>query len=416
MVLEVRDVTAEKRIEREREALLASERAARADAERASRIKDEFVATLSHELRTPLNAIQGFAQLLRRTSARTPEKIDHGLDVIERNARLLGQLISDLLDVSRIVAGKIRLEPAPLALASAVETALEGLRAAADQKGVAIRASLDDTDAAVLGDAGRLVQVVSNLVSNAVKFTPRGGHVDVALTAADGRAVIAVTDDGQGIDPEFLPHIFDRFRQADASTARRHGGLGLGLSIVKHLVELHGGGVRAESLGIGRGARFVVELPLLEDGASARAPRSRTAVRAGAAPLAGVRVLVVEDEPDAREIARRVLEESGAAVTAVASAGEALASLAVLPPDVLVSDIGMPEMDGYELIRRVRAGVPAAAHDVPAIALTAFARPEDRARALGAGFSAHAAKPLEPALLVAMVARLSARVRRAAAV
>ncbi|MFT3764825.1 MAG: ATP-binding protein [Minicystis sp.] len=398
------DRTEQKRIEREREALLESERAARAEAERASRMKDEFVATVSHELRTPLNAILGFSQLLRRPSMRAPEKLDHGLDVVERNARLLAQLISDLLDVSRIVSGKVRLEPAPMALSSAVETALDGLRAAAEAKGLTLAASLPREDAPVLGDAGRLVQVVSNLVSNAVKFTPRGGHVRVSLTRAAGCAELEVADDGQGIPSEFLPHIFDRFRQADASTARRHGGLGLGLSIVKHLVELHGGAVRAESDGLGRGARFTVALPLLDDGADLPDSRDVRAAVSDRAILAGVRVLVVEDEPDAREMALRVLEESGAAVRTAASAAEALAAIDAARPDVLVSDIGLPEMDGYELIRRVRAGAPA--RDVPAIALTAFARPEDRTRALGAGFQSHVTKPLEPSALVATVARL----------
>jgi PAS domain S-box-containing protein len=409
--LVVTDLTERKAIEREREALLTSERAARGEAERASRMKDEFVATLSHELRTPLNAIQGWAQLLRRCSTRPPEKVEHGLDVIDRNARLLAQLISDLLDVSRIVSGKIRLEPGPVALSAVVETALEGLRAAAEAKGVSLSATIGPDESPIIGDAGRLVQVVSNLASNAIKFTPRGGHVELTLSYATDRAILAVTDDGQGIEPEFLPHIFDRFRQADASIARRHGGLGLGLSIVKHLVELHGGAVRAESPGKGGGARFVVELPLPaagEEPVGASAGLG-AAARGSGAILAGIRVLVVEDEPDAQEIALRMLEESGASASGASSAAEALAALESAQPDVLVSDIGLPEVDGYELIRRVRTGAPPPACDVPAVALTAFARPEDRARALGAGFQAHVPKPVEPGILVTTVAKLARR-------
>jgi PAS domain S-box-containing protein len=400
LLLEVRDITAQARAAEEREALLASERAARAQAERASRAKDEFVATLSHELRTPLNAIVGFTHLARRPG-QGPVQAARALEVIERNASLLTQIISDLLDVSRIVTGKLSLEIAPVELGPVIEAALTSIAGPAEAKGVTLHADLREPSTVVRGDAFRLQQVVWNLVSNAIKFTPPGGRVDVSLSARDTRAEVVVSDTGQGMDPAFVPCLFERFRQADASSTRRHGGLGLGLSIVKHLVELHGGEVRAASDGPGRGARFTVVLP------RSAAPLSAGAApaRAADAPLAGARVLVVEDEPDAQELVKRLLEEQGARVVTASSAGEALAAVEERPPDVMISDIGMPGMDGYELIRRVRAN--AAAHDVPAVALTAYARPEDRTRALESGYQAHLAKPVVPAELLATVARLA---------
>jgi PAS domain S-box-containing protein len=411
IVLEVRDVTEQQRGEREREMLLESERIARGEAERASRLKDEFVATLSHELRTPLNAILGFAQLLRCTSP-DPEKLARGLSIIERNTRLLNELISDLLDVSRIVSGKIRLTPVPLDLLAVIEAGLDGPRAAAEAKGVTLTVAVGPLRAPVLGDAGRLAQVISNLASNAIKFTPAGGRVEVMLARRAGRAEIVVSDTGQGIAPEFLPSVFERFRQADASAARRHGGLGLGLSIVKHLVELHGGSVRAESEGVGKGATFTVSLPLQREASRDDGQREEP-LRWEAPELAGARVLVVDDEPDAREIARRVLEECGAEIVVAASAIEALDALRAHHPDLLVCDIGMPGLDGYELMRRIRAELAPPDRDVPAVALTAFARASDRDRALDAGFSAHVAKPLEPVELLTTVAALArARLRR----
>ena len=401
-----RDVTKEKQAEIERAFLLESERAARAEAERASRMKDEFLATLSHELRTPLNAILGWAQLVQRPGIR-PEQLAKGLAVIERNTHLQAQLINDLLDVSRIVAGKIHVELEPTQLAPVVEAAIEACRAAAEAKGVTLRGPRDPARVAVRGDPARLQQIVWNLVSNAIKFTPNGGRVEVSLRKEGRCVVIAVEDTGQGIAPEFLPFMFERFRQADSSMARQHGGLGLGLSIVKRLVELHGGVVRAESEGLGRGARFLVELPCeasersrmtsrLPPSAPANDPRN----------LQGVAVLVVDDEADSRELVKRVLEEYEAVVCTAASAAEALDVSASRTIDLVVSDIGMPGMDGYALLRELRARCDGDGKKVVAVAVTAFARPEDRERALAAGYRAHLAKPFEPSELVSLLAGL----------
>ncbi|MFT3770002.1 MAG: PAS domain S-box protein [Minicystis sp.] len=396
LLLEVRDITVEARIAAEREMLLDSERAARAEVERESRAKDEFVAMLSHELRTPLNAVLGWSALARRP-AQTAEQRQKALEIVERNGRLLAQIIADLFDVSRVVSGKLHVELGPVDLPATVEAALDAVRSAAEAKGIALGAFIADGDTIVLGDAARLQQVVWNLVSNAIKFTPRGGHVEVSLARRSHAIELSVSDTGQGIEAEFLPYVFDRFRQAEASLARRHGGLGIGLAIVRHLVELHGGTVRAESAGRGAGARFVVELPLQPAllGAAASAPPP-------SCKLTGTRILVVDDEPDAKELVKRLLEEQGASVTTASSAAEALDALAAGPLDALVSDIGMPGMDGYEMMRRVRAGT--VAREVPAVAVTAYARPEDRARALGAGFQAHVSKPVEPTEMLAAVA------------
>jgi PAS domain S-box-containing protein len=337
-VIDIRDVTLQKQAERDRETLLGSERAARAEAERASRLKDDFVATMSHELRTPLNAILGWAQLLR-SAPQDAQKQARGIEVIERNARVQIQLIGDLLDVSRIARGKMHLEHAAVDLAATVLTALEELHGAAAAKGVALTTALAAPGAPVIGDAFRLMQVVSNLVSNAIKFTPAGGRVEVVLERRGACAELSVSDTGQGIAPDFLPCLFERFRQADASAARQHGGLGLGLSIVKSLVELHGGRVRAESEGLGKGARFVVSLPL-QRAPGALAPGPIDGAASYTLPrLEGVRVLVVDDEPDAREIAQRVLEDCDAAVITASSAAEALSALRATQPDVVVSDI-----------------------------------------------------------------------------
>ena len=407
-VYEARDLTEQARIAREREELLDSERAARAVAEKASRVKDDFVATLSHELRTPLHAIQGWTGLLRRPAAQTPNKIGHGLDVIERNTRQLSDLIADLLDVSRIASGKLHVERAPVDLEQALDTALDGARSSAAAKGVALRAKWGAPGATVLGDETRLVQVISNLLSNAVKFTPQGGWVEVETKVEGGYACVIVSDSGEGIAQEHLPHVFDRFRQADSSSTRQHGGLGLGLAIVKHLVELHGGCVHAESAGLGRGARFVVELPL----ANRQAPSRREGEDLCATQsLAGVQLLLVEDDDDAREVIQRILEERGAVVRSVASAPEAFGVLDEARPDVLVSDIGLPGTDGYDLMRTLRANEGPLARPLPSVALTAFARPEDRQRALDAGFSLHLSKPLEPRTLVAAVSRLAEEAR-----
>jgi PAS domain S-box-containing protein len=416
----LRDVTERKRIERElqellaeRNQLLASERAARSEAERLSTSKDEFLALLSHELRTPLNAILGWTQILRSGSLAS-SNLEKGLGVIERNVRAQTQLVDDLLDMSRIISGQMRLEVQPVMPYAFVQGAIESARPAADARGVRLEATLDPAAGPVSGDANRLQQVVWNLISNAIKFTPRGGHVQVIFERVNSNIEICVADSGIGIQPDFLPHIFERFRQADATTTREHGGLGLGLSIVKHIVELHGGTVVANSDGEGQGATFRVRLPVAvsrwNPNRSHEHPRSsqRLAVPFVNADLSNLVVLVVDDDPDSRDLLHRLLSDCGATVTAAASAAEALAATDNQRPDLLISDIGMPEIDGYQLLRSLRAN-----SDVrfPAIALTAFARSEDRTRALLAGFVAHVSKPVEPAELIATVAAVSGRVR-----
>ncbi|WP_437564894.1 hybrid sensor histidine kinase/response regulator [Sorangium sp. So ce542] len=407
------DVTAERLAEEERQKLLESERAARDEAERVSRVKDDFVATLSHELRSPINAILGWARILR---GRTPEPqaLARGLEVIERNARLQADMVSELLDMSRIVSGKLRLDVQPVDLPAVLQGALEAVKLAAEAKGLTVVSRVEPEPLSLKGDPARLQQVAWNLLSNAAKFTPAGGRIDVALRRAGAHAELSVCDTGPGIAPQFLPHLFERFRQADASSTRKHGGLGIGLSIVKHLVELHGGTVQVASPGEGRGATFTVKLPLAgispqAPGATQRPPAAR-AEPAAASPadeLTGVRVLVVDDQPDAREVAQRVLEDCAARVTTAGSAAEAVAMLERERPDVLVSDLGMPGEDGFQLIRRVRDLDPARGGATPAVALSALARAEDRARALGAGYQAHVAKPLDPAELVGVVAALA---------
>jgi signal transduction histidine kinase/ActR/RegA family two-component response regulator len=394
----------------EREMILESERSARAEAERANRVKDEFLATLSHELRTPLNAILGWAQVLRRRMKGDGSEIGSGLEVIERNARLQAQLIEDLLDMSRITSGKIRLDLRPVDPAMVVDAAIESIRPAAASRGVRIESIIDPTGP-VLGDSGRLQQVLWNLLSNAVKFTPRGGQVTVSIHRSGSQVELSVADTGLGIRPEFLPHVFERFRQADGSTTRKHGGLGLGLAIVKHLVELHEGSIHATSPGEGQGATFAVSLPLTSprDSLSSADFRRASAGIDGCETtnLSGVKVLVVDDDNDARNFVRRLLIECKAEVRTAASGAEALEMIRQVRPDVLVSDIGMPGMDGYEFIRAVRAGLDATA--LPAAALTAFARSEDRRRALLAGYQSHMAKPIEPAELLAVIASLAGR-------
>jgi PAS domain S-box-containing protein len=408
-----RDITDQQRAEAEREAILERERAARAEAERAGRAKDEFVATLSHELRTPLNAILGWTHILRQD--RSAATVERGFAVIERNIRLQAQMIDDLLDMNRILSGKIRLEVQRTSLADVIESALASLEPAASARGIRITTVLGAVGP-INGDPARLQQIVWNLVSNAVKFTPKGGRVGITLTQVDSYASIVVTDTGEGIAPDFLPHVFERFRQADGSTSRVHGGLGLGLAIVKQLVELHGGTVSADSAGVNQGATFTVRLPLalgLHSGL-AEGPDARQAWN-GAEPLpalTGLRILVCDDEADAREVVQRLLSDRGATVTVAGSVSEALQWVRQGgTPDVIVSDIGMPREDGYELIRQVRAN-PATA-GVPAAALTALARPEDRRRVLLAGYQTHVAKPVEPSELVAVVASLAGRTGRA---
>ncbi len=398
--------------------LLDSERAARVETERAGRIKDEFLATLSHELRTPLNAILGWANILRDDPADT-EGVSEGLAIIERNARAQNQIIEDLLDMSRIISGKVRLDVHRTDLAPIVEAAIETVRPAASAKGIRVQTVLDPAARPVSGDPNRLQQVFWNLLSNAIKFTPRGGRVQVLLERVHSQLEVSVIDTGKGIETDFLPHVFDRFRQADSSTTRQYGGLGLGLAIVKQLIELHGGTVRVTSGGRDHGTTFIVALPLTvlhaENEPSGEA-RRHPGAGALAAPalqrdidLADVRVLVVDDEADARALVRRLLEERGANVTTNGSVAEALASLREGRFDVLVSDIGMPEEDGYALIRQVRALPAERGGGMPAVALTAYARSEDRMKAVLAGFQMHVTKPVEPAELLTMVASLAGR-------
>jgi len=400
---------AARRAATERQELLSREREARASAERMSELKDEFLANLSHELRTPLNAILGWAQMLR-LSKRSDADVQKGLETIERNARVQTQLVEDLLDMSRILSGKLRLDVQSLEPATFIEAALDTVRPAAAARGIRIESLLDGAAGPIAGDPSRLTQVMWNLLSNAIKFTERGGKVQVLLERVNSHIEISVADTGVGIRPEFVPYVFDRFRQADASTTRRHGGLGLGLSIVKHLVELHGGSVRAASPGEGQGATFSVQLPVIVVHRSQQQDRQHpsapppVAAAFGALDLSGVRVLVVDDEPDARELIQQVLVDCDATVITAGSADEALLLLEQQRVDVLLSDIGMPEVDGYEFLRRLRALERERGGRVPAVALTAFARSEDRTRALRAGFLVHIAKPVDPSELVATVA------------
>jgi len=401
------EIAERRRSEESREALLVSERAARSEAERATRLKDEFVATLSHELRTPLNAIVGWAGILR--ADRRADSIKQGVEVIERNAKLQAQMIEELLDMSRILSGKLLFELEETDIASVIDGAVTAVRPTADAKSIVLATSLEDCRS-VNADPARLQQVAWNLLTNAIKFTPRGGRVAVAVRESGGQVEISVSDNGQGIKSEFLAFVFDRFRQADASTTRRHGGLGLGLSIVKSLVELHGGSVDVQSPGEGQGSTFFVRLPI--------APLQRPGIEGALLPvqqldtrpaLTGLRILVVDDEPDACTLTRRVLEERGAQVITVSSAAEAMATVddsSLL--SVIVSDIGMPEQDGYDLIKQMRA-LPGDAGRVPAVALTALARTEDRKRALLAGYQKHISKPFDPAELVAVIASVAGR-------
>ena len=400
----------------ERKALLESERAARSAAERMSEMKGDFLATLSHELRTPLNAIVGWAQILR-TRPSNAEQLAKGLETIERNARVQAQLIEDLLDMSRITSGKLRLDIQRLHPDSVVNDAVETVRTAADAKGIRLEKFIDPSAGPISADPGRLQQVMWNLLSNAIKFTPRGGKVQVLLQRINSHVELSVADTGCGVKPEFMPHLFERFRQSDNPTTRHHGGLGLGLSIVKSLVELHGGTVTAMSAGENQGTTVTVTLPLTvvyqpegDERAHPTAPRPPEPSTFVSMELAGLTVLVVDDQPDARELILRVLEDCSARVLTAGSAEEALPLVESGRPDVLITDIGMPGADGYELLRRVRELGPARGGRVPAIALTAFARSEDRTRALRSGFMVHVSKPVDPSELVATVAAVAGRV------
>jgi signal transduction histidine kinase/DNA-binding response OmpR family regulator len=399
--------------------LLTREEEARADAEAANRLKDEFLATVSHELRTPLNSILGWAQLMR-TGTLDDEASARALGTIERNTKALAQIIDDLLDVSRIISGKLRLDVRPIELEPVVAAALDAIRPATDAKNIRLDVSHDSAAGVVSGDPTRLQQVVWNLLTNAIKFTPSGGHVEVRIERDAATAHISVADSGEGISESFLPHVFDRFRQADSTLTRLHGGLGLGLAIVRHLVEMHGGSVSAFSEGRGKGSTFTVSLPLLTAGRSLTSEYQMpgTSIRTfdEDSDLYGLLVMVVDDERDARDVLVAMLEHRGAEVIALSSTAEAVESLASAAngsmPDVLISDIGMPGEDGFELISRVRALDPKRGGDIPAIALTSYARAEDRARVLSAGFQRHVTKPVEPSTLAVVVARLARQAAR----
>ncbi|MBD1939338.1 response regulator [Microcoleus sp. FACHB-68] len=410
----MRDFTERKQAEDERNQLLASEQEARAAAESANRMKDEFLATLSHELRSPLNAMLGWIRLLntRKFDEATTAR---AMETIERSARSQAQLVEDLLDVSRIIQGKLCLNVCPVELALVVEAALDTVRPAADAKAIRLQSILDPAAGPVAGDSNRLQQIIWNLLSNAIKFTPKGGSVQVRLERINSHVEITVIDTGVGISSDFVPFVFDRFRQADSSITRTYSGLGLGLAIVRHLVELHGGTVRADSQGEGQGAAFIVTLPLMPVLIETREvegipPRVGRKVPFDNPPsLEGLQLLVVDDEADSRVFLTTVLEQCGASVRAVASADSAIEAIKFLKPDVLLSDIGMPEEDGYTFIRRVRALKAEQGGRIPAVALTAYARAEDRMRAIAAGFQMHIPKPVEPAELATVVASLAGR-------
>jgi signal transduction histidine kinase/ActR/RegA family two-component response regulator len=424
------DVTERKNFEQERETLLEKERTSRMEAEAANRSKDEFLATLSHELRTPLSAVLGWSTILRRRQC-TGEELREGFEVIERNCKAQVQLIDDVLEVSRIVSGKLRLEVKPCDLAAIIDAAIDVVRPAADAKNIELISNIDPQAGLAACDHVRMQQVVWNLLSNAIKFTPKGGTVRVALDCTEFDDVrIAVSDNGEGIDAELLPHVFDRFRQADSSTRRKLGGLGLGLSIVKHIVELHGGTVEAKSDGPGRGASFIVCFPIqairtssvlsgdiLRGGERNSDEQSRCDGRAQAAPamrLDGLRILVVDDEADARRLVSKVLAEVGATIKVVGTVSEAITALKTDRFEVLLSDLGLPDEDGFDLIRQVRdAGHTA--QQLPAVALTAFANKAHADSALSGGFQVHVAKPVDAGVLIALIADVVGRTDNQAA-
>jgi PAS domain S-box-containing protein len=403
-----RDITDQRKAS---EALLA----AKAEVERQSRIKDEFLATLSHELRTPLQSVVGWTEVLRG-GPQDEAEWQQGLDVIARNAHAQTRIIEDMLDMSRILAGKVRLDVQRVSLDTVLETAIESVRPAADAKGIRLNSVLDSHAQPIIGDPNRLQQVFWNLLTNAIKFTPRDGRVHVTLERVNSHLEVSVSDTGLGIAPEFLPYVFDRFRQADASTTRRHGGLGLGLAIVKHLTELHGGTVRAKSAGAGMGSTFIVVLPVallkLDAAEEHRRPPEMVPsepMRIPTVDLSGVSIVAVDDEEDARALLQKILSRSGAKVRTAGSAREAMELIRQRAPDILISDVGMPGEDGYSLIRAVRSLSPAEGGRIPALALSAYTRKEDRIRSLSAGFQMHLSKPAEPVELLAVVMSLANR-------
>ncbi len=401
----VLDITERKRAEKERDRLFQAERVARQEAEAANRIKDEFLAVLSHELRTPLNPIIGWSKLLRSRKF-DPATTNCALETIERNAKLQTQLIEDLLDVSRILQGKLSLNVCPVGLTMVVEGALETVRLAAEAKSIQIQTTLDPALGQVMGDSNRLQQVVWNLLSNAVKFTPPGGRVEIKLAEVDFQAQIQVSDTGKGITAAFLPYVFDYFRQADGTTTRKFGGLGLGLAIVRQVVELHGGTVKAQSPGEGLGSTFTVRLPLLVRSEQVRHEDNKPLPTPYPLLLKHTQILVVDDEPDIRDLISFILQEYGVEVTTVASAKAALEYLSQSIPDILISDIGMPEVDGYMLMRQVRQRSPQQGGNLPAIALTAYAGEINQQQALAAGFQLHVSKPVDPEVLIKAIASL----------
>jgi hypothetical protein len=411
----VLDVTARQRAEEERAALLVRERHARKHAEEADRLKDEFLATLSHELRTPLTSILGWASMIRNGEVEG-SNADRAMETIERNARSQARLIDDLLDVSRIITGNLRLDLHPLNLAPIVNAALDALRPTADVKGIHLQTRFEPEECLVKGDPNRLRQVIWNLLSNAIKFTQRGGGVNIDLNCVESTARLSVRDTGEGISAEFLPYVFDRFRQAEGSISRKQGGLGLGLAVARHLVELHGGMISAESEGPGRGSIFTVDLPLAQERRDpARAEERKREIerrrsRSGVVRLDGLHVLLVEDDDDSRNLLGTMLKRYGVKVTSTKSAAEALSVFdSDELPDVLISDIGMPDEDGYDLIRKVRALPPEKGSQTPAIALTGYASKKDRERALESGYQQHIAKPIEQADIIAAIAKLIGR-------
>ncbi|MBD1849089.1 response regulator [Cyanobacteria bacterium FACHB-502] len=402
------DLIEQRQTATEREQLLAREQAARAEADRANRIKDEFLAVLSHELRSPLNPILGWAKLLQNGKL-DAAKTQQALQTIERNAQLQSELIEDLLDVSRILQGKLNLNISPINLAPLIQAAMETVRLAAEAKLIKVEASLEPEVGLISGDSTRLQQVIWNLLSNAVKFTPKGGQISIRLEGSDSYAHITVSDTGQGIAPDFLPYVFEYFRQADATTTRKFGGLGLGLAIVRHLVELHGGTVAVESAGVGKGATFTARLPFMPVQAI---PDHDSRSSEPSSDLNGIQVLVVDDEADSREFVAFVLEQAGATVLTATTANEALTMLIQAKPTVLLSDIGMPDRDGYMLLQQVRALPPEQGGQVRAIALTAYAGDFNQQQALQAGFQQHLSKPIEPERLIQVVACLTQSAER----
>jgi PAS domain S-box-containing protein len=419
VVLTFRDITERKRMEKAREQLLRYEQEARREAdvarrraEEASRSKDEFLATVSHELRTPLNHIMGWITMLRSGKLQS-DKMKKAFDTIERNVRVQARLIDDLLDVSRIISGKLLIEPRQIEIAKVAEAAAESIGPAAVEKGVNFKTTLAPESGMISGDPDRLQQAIWNLLSNAVKFTPEGGHVELRLTRANSQIEIAVSDDGQGISHDFLPHVFDRFRQQDSTTSRKHGGLGLGLAIVRHLVELHGGSVRVESAGEGRGATFTITLPAEAPHATPSGESLRSSIigesNAGLPSLTDVRVLLVDDLAEARELITFALVNRGAKVRTAASAAEGLSALGEWQPDVILSDLAMPGEDGYSFIRKVRKLSEESGGKIPAATLTAYAGSKEYLKSLEAGYQAHITKPVEWDELIIVVASLAGR-------